>query len=229
VLLSIGVVVTVLALGAQWTLHSSLLRVRHVTLVGNVHESTGQVLAATGLNGHPSMLGVSSEALTRDLTAFAWVKGVRLVKHWPNSVTVTVSEVRPVGVAYDAQGHLRFVSAQGRDLGGAPLNANYPTLVYQTPLHATWPFLRAGQSAAQVASKLPPAFSSQVDEITVDDHGQVTLRMTTPVSFVLGEATQLHQKFVAIASVIAHSTLRSGDVIDVSVPDELAVSGPAPS
>jgi hypothetical protein len=53
--------------------------------------------------------------------------------------------------------------------------------------------------------------------------------MTSPVSFVLGEPTELHQKFVAIASVIAHSTLVAGDVVDVSVPDELAVSGPSPS
>jgi hypothetical protein len=53
--------------------------------------------------------------------------------------------------------------------------------------------------------------------------------MTTPVTFVLGEPTELRQKFVAIASVIAHSTLVPGDVVDVSVPDELAVSGPARS
>jgi hypothetical protein len=45
----------------------------------------------------------------------------------------------------------------------------------------------------------------------------------------LGPPTQLKAKFVAVASVIAHSTLRAGDVVNVTVPDELAVSGPAPS
>jgi hypothetical protein len=80
-----------------------------------------------------------------------------------------------------------------------------------------------------VAAALPRAFSGQVDEIEVDAAGAVTLKMTSPVTFVLGETTELRQKFVAIASVIAHSTLRAGDVVDVSVPDELAVSGPAPS
>jgi hypothetical protein len=39
----------------------------------------------------------------------------------------------------------------------------------------------------------------------------------------------LHAKFVAIASVIAHTTLSPGDVVDATVPDELAVTGPAPS
>jgi hypothetical protein len=45
----------------------------------------------------------------------------------------------------------------------------------------------------------------------------------------LGVPTQLQAKFVAIASVIAHSTLRAGDVVNVTVPEELAVSGPPPS
>jgi protein involved in polysaccharide export with SLBB domain len=53
--------------------------------------------------------------------------------------------------------------------------------------------------------------------------------MTTPVTFVLGPPTQLRAKFVAVASVIAHTTLGSGDVVNVTVPDELAVSGPPPS
>ena len=86
-----------------------------------------------------------------------------------------------------------------------------------------------GRSAAFVASQLPKAFASQVSVITENSHGSVTLEMTTPVSFVLGPPTQLRAKFIAVASVIAHSTLGVGDVVNVTVPDELAVTGPAPS
>jgi cell division septal protein FtsQ len=229
VLVTIGVVVTVLAVGGQWALHSSYLRVQHVTIIGEVHESAEQVIEATGLDNHPTMLSVSSRTLAHDLSAFSWIKTVSLRKHWPNSITLRVHELRPVAVAYGPQHQLRFVSAGGRDLGAAPLNANYPTLVYVKPLRSTWPFSHAGQSAARVASELPVAFSAQVSSITVGASGAVTLQMTTPVTFVLGEPTELRQKFVAIASVIAHSTLVPGDVVDVSVPDELAVSGPARS
>jgi hypothetical protein len=62
--------------------------------------------------------------------------------------------------------------------------------------------------------------------ITDDAQSVVTLKMTTPVTFVLGPPTSLHAKFVAVASVIAHSTLVPGDVVDVTVPDELAVTPP---
>ena len=120
--LSVGLAVTVLILATQWALHSSLLRVQHVTLVGELHESASQVLIATGLEQHPMMLSVSSGSLKSDLSVFPWVQSVRVIKHWPDSLTVSVTEVRPVAVAYDAQGHLRFVSARGRDLGPAPVS-----------------------------------------------------------------------------------------------------------
>jgi cell division septal protein FtsQ len=229
VLVGVGLVITMLALATQGVLHSSLLRVHHVTLVGEVHESASQVLGVTGLDEHPMMISVSSATLMRDLSVFPWVRSVEVIKHWPDSVTLRLEELRPVAVAFNAQGQLRFVSAFGRDLGPAPMDANYPTLVYQDPRNNSWPFEHAGQSAAQVAGDLPRAFSAQVDDIEVDAAGAVTLKMTSPVTFVLGEATELHQKFTAIASVIAHSTLHAGDVVDVSVPDELAVSGLAPS
>ncbi len=228
-LLTLGVVVTVLALGTQWALHQPFFRVQHVHLEGEVHESARQVLLATGLDAHPTMLSVSTTNIERDLRVFPWIKSVRVSTHWPNTVDVEIHETVPVAVAFAASGQLRYVSPQGRDLGAAPLDANYPTLTYLSPRSSSWPFARAGIGAATVAAALPPAFAAQVSDITVNDRGDVTLRMSTPVTFVLGAADQLHQKFVAIASVIAHSTLRPGDVVDVSVPDELAVTGPAPS
>lgn len=227
--LSVGLVITLLAVGAQWTLRQSLFRVQHVYVVGAQHESSSQILAATGLGQRPTMLSVSSSNVAADLNVFPWIERVSVTKHWPNTVDIVVHESTPVAVAFTTSGQLRFVSDSGRDLGPAPLHVDLPTLTYLRPLATSWPFARAGEPAAMVASELPPAFSAQVSSITVNASGDVTLNMTTPVTFELGAAVNLHEKFVAIASVIAHSTLRPGDVVDVSVPDELAVTGPAPS
>jgi cell division septal protein FtsQ len=187
------------------------------------------VLNATGLDGHPSMVGVSSGSLEKSLSSFAWINGVSVVKHWPNSIVVTVHETTPVAVAFDAHHQLQYVNKTGRDLGAAPLRANFPTLIFLAPKNSSWPFARAGLGAAIVANQLPKAFANQVSTISVNASGVVTLKMTTPLTFVLGEPTELHRKFVAIASVIAHTVLKPGDVVDVSVPDELTVTGPAPS
>ena len=224
--LSLGLAVTALALGAQWTLHQSYFRVQHVTFVGLRHESAAAVLAASGLASHPAMIGVNGATIEKNLAAFTWISALQVTKHWPNSVVVNVHESVAVAVAFNAAHVLEFVDDAGRALGPAPRTVNLPTLSYLHPLRTTWPFERAGRGAAYVASQLPRAFSSQVSVITEDAQGDVTLKMTTPVSFVLGPAQNLHAKFVAIASVIAHSTLVPGDVVDVSVPDELAVTPP---
>ncbi len=217
-----------LGLGARWVLQRPYFHVQHVTISGLRHESSAQVLAASGLGAHPSMLSVNASTVRARLSKFAWIDSVRLDKHWPNTVVVHVTEATPVAVAFTSSHVLQYVDAAGRDLGPAPLHANLPTLRYQHPT-SSWPFSGRGSEGAYVASRLPVAFSSQVSVISEDAKGDVTLKMTTPVSFVLGSATNLHAKFIAIASVIAHSRLGPGDVVDVTVPDELAVTGPAPS
>ncbi len=229
----VGVVVSTLAVGAQWALRQSYFRVQHVTFVGLRHESAAAVLSASGLALHPSMIGLNEAAIKGRLARFPWINAVTITKHWPNSVVVDVHESVAVAVAFN--GHaLDFVSRGGRALGPAPLRANLPTLEYVSANSSTaantstaWPFAHAGRAAAYVASQLPPAFAPQVSIITDDADNSVTLKLTTPVTFVLGPPTDLHAKFVAIASVIAHSTLVPGDVVDVTVPDELAVTPPS--
>jgi len=213
----------------EWVLRQSYFRVQHITFVGVRHEPLALVIAASGLESHPTMLNVNDATLKSNLAQFAWIDSVHLVKQWPNTVVVTVHEGNAVAVAFDDKHALQYVDQHGSDLGAAPLHANLPTLEYVHPHNALWPFARAGRSAALVASQLPAAFASQVSVVTEDDHGTVTLKMTTPVTFIIGPPTQLHAKFVAIASVIAHSTLRPGDVVDVTVPGELAVTGGSPS
>jgi cell division protein FtsQ len=222
-------VLATFAVAGEWVLRESYFRVQHITFVGVRHEPLALVSAASGLEAHPTMLDVNAATIKVNLAQFAWIDSVRLTKHWPNTVVVTVHESIAVAVAFNDKHVLRYVDRRGRDLGAAPLHVNLPTLDYLHARNALWPFSRAGRSAAFVAAQLPPAFSAQVSVITEDDHGVVTLRMTTPVTFILGPPTQLRAKFVAIASVIARSTLRPGDVVDATVPGELAVTGGSPS
>ncbi len=211
---------------SDWAIHTSVFRVRHVVISGLHHESRKAVLAASGLIG-TALIDVNGVNVASRLAAFPWIGAVSLAKHWPDTVDVHVIERRPVAVAFDGNHTLQYVDASGHDLGPAPMTADLPTLQYVDPSSNSWPFLRAGYNAALVASRLPPAFASQVSTIMVNDHGSVSLKMTTPVTFILGTPSDLTDKFVSVASVIAHSQLRPGDVVDVRSPGELAVTGPS--
>ena len=220
-------VLTSLGVGLNWLVHSSIFQVRHVVVIGLRHEARGAVLAATGLTGDPPLLDVSTSEVARRLAVFPWIGRVTVTKRWPNTVEIVVHERTPVAVAFDANHTLQYVDATGHDLGPAPLTVNLPTLEYLRPQQRSWPFQHAGFNAALVASRLPPAFAAQVAVITVDASGSVSLKLTTPVTFILGRPTDLTDKFVSVAAVISHAQLRPGEVVDVRVPGELAVSGPS--
>ncbi|MDE3107142.1 MAG: FtsQ-type POTRA domain-containing protein [Acidobacteriota bacterium] len=217
-----------LGVGARWVLQQPFFRVQHVTIIGLRHESRSAVLRVSGLGDRPPMWSLSARRVRARLERFAWIDTVSLQKRWPNSVVVKVTEASPVAVAFKSGHVLEYVSSSGRDLGVAPLSANLPTLSYAGVV-TPWPYAKAARASAYVASRLPKAFAAQVSVISESTKGVISLKMTTPVTFVLGPATNLHAKFVAVASVIAHSTLGPGDVVDVTVPDELAVTGPPPS
>ena len=231
VVAAVALFATTMLLAGQWVLHQSFFRVQHVMVTGEHHESLAQILASTHLDAHPALIDLSQATLQRDLSIYPWIGSVALVKRWPNRVQLAVHEVSAVAVAYDDHHVLRYVGTDGRDLSAAPTSANFPTLT-TSPVSLgakSWPYRGPESAAALVASQLPEAFSAQVSQIIVDAQGRVTLQLTTPIKFYLGPATNLTAKFVAVASAIAHATFVPGDLVDVTTPSELSVTGPSSS
>ena len=210
-------------------LYGSWLRVDSVEVLGAHHESAAAVVSASGLNAHPPMISVSGAEVSSRLKELPWVAGVTVIKRWPHTIELRVAEAVPVAVAFNATGAVRYVDQHGRDLGPAPRHADLPTLSMVTPSARPWPFSGPGRAGAWVASQLRrQPFESQVSRILVTQAGTVRLQLTSPLTFLLGRPTDLPAKFTAIASVIGGATLRPGDVVDVTVPRALAVSGPTP-
>lgn len=227
----LALIATTFVVGGKWLVHQSIFRVQHVTLIGEVHETSQEILSTTRLDAHPAMIDLSQAALQQDLSVYPWIGSISLIKRWPNSVDLSIHELSSVAVAFDPHHVLRYVSADGRDLGTAPTATNMPTLV-TTPVSLaarSWPYQGAESAAALVASQLPVAFNAQVSQIIVDARGNVTLQLTMPLKFYLGPATDLNAKFVAVASAIDHGTFVAGDLVDVTTPSELSVTGPSPS
>jgi len=213
---------TVLYGGVTLLSSQSFFRVQQVTVIGNVHETAGQIIAMSHLDEHPPMLTLNAGAINDAVTQLRWVEKVDVSRQWPHRVTVTVTERRPIAVAADFNGVLHLVDGEGRSLDPAPVGANLPHLAAVGP-DGPWPFDRWAKPAATVARRLPAAFRAQVASVSVDVKGRVTLHFTTPVTFYLGQTDNLHAKFVAVASVIAGQVLRPNSYVDVSVPSAVTV------
>jgi cell division protein FtsQ len=225
-------VATLISVG-DWSLHRSYFSVRVVHINSLAHESRNYVMAVSGLNDHPAMIDVSDAVIVRRIERLRWVASASVTKKWPDSMTIHVVERVPVAVVYAAHHALERVDASDHYLDTVAVSRDLPLLeVVGRPIDAPWRFAPWSRAAAQVAGALPRELQNQVAAVRVTKHGVVSLRLTTPLTFVLGTPTQLTAKFESVASVIKASAVHSvalhaGDVIDVSVPGTLTVSGPS--
>ncbi|MEI8127407.1 MAG: FtsQ-type POTRA domain-containing protein [Actinomycetota bacterium] len=221
------VVVVVVVSAGSWFLHLSFFRVSAISVHGNTHESSAQIVAASGVTNHVALIDVSGVIVTRRMAALPGIARVEVTKQWPHSVTLTVHERQATAVTYPSPGKPVLVGRDGFNLGPAPLGTDLPALVATGwSGNGTWPFVTWAYDSVRVSHSLPLAFSQQVREILVTRSHDLTLVMTTPVTFHLGQPTQLTEKYIAIASIIARAPLRAGDVVDVSVPSSVTVQGP---
>lgn len=220
--LAVTVVLTLLYVGLLALSRLSYFRVQTVDVVGNTHETAGQVIAMSGLDDHPPMLTLNGGKISDAISELRWVSSVTVTRHWPHRVTLTVHERTPVAVAPDGVGVLHLVDGSGHQLDPATVGVDLPHLA-AVGGEAEWPFDGWARPAATVARRLPTAFAGHVRTVSVDVKGRVTLHFTTPVTFYIGPIDRLHAKFVAIASVLAERTLGPHSYVDVSVPSAVTV------
>lgn len=222
--------VATVGVGSRWVLHSHYFCVQKVAITGLTHESVATALSVTGLDRDPPMVDVSTSAVARSLETLPWVAHANVIERWPHTIDITVTPAVPVAVARTTAGQLWLVTATGRQIAPVATSSSLPLLVAQsaTSQSDAWPFTGWASAAAAVAAQLPPAFSSQVAEVTISTDGEVALQLTSPLTLALGPPTQLHAKFVAAAAVLARADLlHAGDTVDLSVPTAPTVSGPA--
>jgi cell division protein FtsQ len=221
-LLTFTVVLTLLVAGGNALLHLNYFRVQSIEISGNTHESAGELISVTGLDQNPPMISVNSQEVTNLARSLRWVESIRVACHWPHRLTLIVVERQPVAVAADPTGALFLVDVHGVQLDPPSVGVNLPRLEARGS-SAPWAYRSWARPAARVAARLPLAFSRQVAVVQISRRGEIRLKMTTPVTFVLGGESNLREKFVAVASVIAHQTLRRGAIVDVSVPSAVTI------
>lgn len=227
-----SIVVVLAALGGlSWVvLHSRYFAVTTVTVRGERHEAARAVIDAAGLATSPPMISVDPSSIEAALEArFAWIATVRVTQSWPHTVSIEITERTPVAVIDVGHATWELVDRTGRVLGAPAPRQVLPRLEVAgaTPSSTATATVAATERAGlAVAATLPVAFASQVAVITVDAQGSVSLRLTTPLTFVLGPPSELSQKYEDIAAVIDHATVHEGDVVDVSVPQAMTVTGP---
>jgi cell division protein FtsQ len=224
-----GVVLAVIAVlfGIWSLLHSSMFSARVVTVVGAPHETATQVKAAARLATQPPLLDVNTGTAATGIEQLPWVRSASVSLHWPDGVRIVITERVPQLVMSTAGGQWAVLDAGGRVL--ADVATRPPGLIEvtgpQAPGAPGTALGAADQLGLRIAATLPASFRAQVTEVKVESAGFVQLAMTTPILVDLGDASQLHAKYEDVSAALAAATLHVGDIIDVSVPGAMTVTG----
>lgn len=234
-----------LAAGALGVLHTPLVKVRHTRIAGTGSLSRAQVLAVSGLAHQGLMVDVHPAADARRLEEEIAVVGTASVsRQWPATVRVSLTLRTPVGVVVTPTQRL-VVDRTGRVLqAGSQAGAGLPVLSLAVPAPpAPGAWLPGAPGLTGLAGTVPPAVarSSPVDEelavaaalspelrpvvaseaVLVGDGLTLTVG---PTQVVLGDASQLAAKVVALEALLRDGALATTVRADLRVPDRPAVT-----
>jgi cell division protein FtsQ len=220
-----GVTVAAAAAGGFAALHSPLFAARHVRVVGAVHTPVAEVLAVTGLAKSPPLIDVDPAGDAAALRRLAWVGSAAVRREWPDAVTVSVSERRPVAVlALGSHGGFLLADASGRVLA-TTLRRPAGLLEVLGPTGPARPGAQlpaADRPLLDVAAGLPASLDGAIRAVLADPGGGIDLRLAAGPLVLLGQPgdpRRLAEQAVAIATLLAKVPMRAIMSIDLRVPD----------
>ena len=219
-----------LILGGWALLHSSLFSVRSLDVTGASALVHNDVVSASGITQGTPLISIDAASAATSIEAIPLVKAAVVQLRWPSTVSIAVTMRSPVAFVATA-GRFARVDSSGRVIASS---LNPPVRFSPVPLQmevanvtpgkpGSWLPDRAA-AAVKVAAKIPAAVRGQVAKVVGNADGSVTLQMTAPVTFNLGNADKLHAKFSDVAAIIAGTSLHAGDVVDVSVPQASTIT-----
>ena len=196
-----------------WVLLASpLLAVSRVEVTGTARLTPAQVLQAADVRPGTPLARVDSPAVKARLAALAPIARVRVVRAWPHTLRLQVTERTPVAVVRQPDGAWALVDAHGvRFSPSADVPPGLPDLQATPDQEA---------QAVQVAAELPSALLAQVAAVQVPSPSSVVLQLRTGGRTVVwGPPGQAARKAAVVTALLP----RPGKTIDVTSPDVAVV------
>lgn len=202
--------ITVIGLGGWVVGFSPLLSAREVQLVGADRVTQAEVDALVAPEIGRPLSRLDAEAVRSRVEALPEVESVQVLRVWPSTVEVRVTERVPVAAVPDPGG-FSLVDAAGVQVElVAEAPAGLPVVSGET--------VNAGDdallAAARVLEALPPALSEQVTGTTAGTPDSVTLTLASGATVVWGSPDESDRKAAVLQVLLA----TPAEVYDVSAP-----------
>jgi cell division protein FtsQ len=214
-LLVVGIAIAVLLAAAYGVSRSPLLAVDTLRVRGTSHLTTRQLLDAAGVHEGDAMVWIDTSAAVEGMEALPYVRDARLEREWPDTVRITVHELKP-SAWVDAPAGTALVDRTGRvveDVTSPPPGLPQLLGASAPPPGATIDLV----GAARVAGALTGLAAAGTTSVETTDHG-IVLHLATGSEIRMGEATQIGVKLRAALAVFDAARDAPPAYVDVSVP-----------
>ena len=210
--------------GAAWLVVSSpLLDVDRVVVRGTRHTAADAVARAADVHTGDAMVWVDGSAASDRIDALPWVRSARVVREWPGTVRIIVTERTPTAWVDTGNG-AALVDGSGRVLERvAEAPADLPQLEGIDVVPRVGATIRPPVTA-RVAGRLTGLARAGTRSVSVTPSG-VVLGLVNGPELRLGEPTAVATKVRAALAVLGALDGVGVAYIDVSVPSN-PVAGP---
>jgi cell division protein FtsQ len=206
----IGLVLTIIVVGAWALLGSSLLVVRHVRVIGaDLLVPAATVRSAAGIRPGTPLARVDTAAAASRVERLAPVLSARVTRSFPDTVVITVRQRTPA-LAVAGPGGYALVDSAGVTVStAAQPPAGLPVLMTPPPVLRDSPVVRV---AATVVLSLPAWLRDRVRSVS-GSASAVTLRLLSGATVAWGGPGQTDRK-VAELNMLLTTPARAYDVSD---------------
>lgn len=214
-----GVLGLLIVAGGFALVHSSLFGARHVEISGSAHTPYSTIVKVAGLGGAPPLIDLSPAVIATRVEALPWVQTAAVFVSWPSTVRIRLTERTPVASLRDGADRWAVTDPTGRVLEIIPIRpTSLPDLAVSGAVPLPGRRLPARVATlAHVAAAMPESMVPEVVDVRWDSEG-VVADLKSKIVAVLGNASMLEDKFVALATVLAHGGLSGIGTIDLRVP-----------
>jgi cell division protein FtsQ len=217
-------VLVLLVAGGLWLRDSSLVAVRHVSVVGATGPEAPLITrqledAARDM----TTLHVRGDQLRSVVAPYPVVKDVRVSSDFPHGLKITVVENTPVA-AISVDGAKTPVAADGKILRGAE-QRTLPVVPLRVPPGGDHVVDATAKRAIAALAAAPTALRDRVERAGTTREGGLTLQLRNGPALRFGGADRLAAKWAAAAAVLADNGSAGATYLDLRYPERPAAGG----
>lgn len=204
---------------------SGLLDVERVVVVGAERADPRQLVAVTGITPGDALVTLDTDGAASRVRQVPWVAEASIGRSIDGTVTVTVRERRPAAAVPVAGGSFVLVDGDGRQL--EQVGEPEPGIVVVSGVQASGvpgePVSAEVQGVLRLLHALTPPVLQATSGIGLDG-GDLVLELAQGGRVLLGDASGLDVKLVALETMLARVDLRCLHELDLGVPSAPALT-----